>query len=62
MGKPCEYLSKMMPVQLAENIEYEKKWLQYYGEMPEKLDYHQGSIYDMLYDAIGAYPKSLAME
>ena len=62
MGKPCEYLSKMTPVQLAENLEYEKKWLQYYGEMPEKLEYHQGSIYDMLYDAIRAYPKALAME
>ena len=62
MGKPCEYLSKMTPVELAENLEYEKKWLQYYGEMPEHLEYHQGSIYDMLYDAIRAYPKVPAME
>lgn len=62
MGKPCEYLEKMTPVQLAENYECEKRWLQYYGEMPEKLDYHQGSIYDMLYDAVRAYPKNLAME
>ena len=62
MGRPCEYLSKMTAIQLAENVAFEKKWLRYYGEMPENLEYHQGSIYDMLYDAIRAYPKSLAME
>ncbi len=62
MGTPCEYLSGLSPVELASNAEIEKKWLQFYGEMPENLEYHQGSIYDMLYDAIRAYPKCPAME
>ena len=62
MGTPCEYLSGLSPVELASNAEIEKKWLQFYGEMPENLEYHQGSIYDMLFDAIRAYPKCPAME
>ncbi len=62
MGVPCEYLSQTKPLKLATDLDHEKKWLQFYGEMPENLDYHQGSVYDMLYDAIRAYPKSLAME
>lgn len=62
MGKPCEYLENLKPIQLASDLEYEKKWLQFYGDMPEKLEYHQGSIYDMFYDAVRAYPKNKAME
>ena len=62
MGTPCEYLSNMAPVKLATDLPFDKKWLRFYGEMPENLDYHQGSIYDMLYDAIRAYPNYPAME
>ncbi len=62
MGKPCSYFNEIKPFPLAENLEISKNWLQYYGEMPEKLEYHNGSLYDMLYDAIRAYPKSIAME
>lgn len=62
MGKACEYLSTMKAIKSVDLPEIEKKWLRYYGEMPEHLDYHKGSIYDMLACAVEKYPDYTAME
>ena len=62
MGKACEYLSTMKAIKSVDIPEIEKKWLRYYGEMPEHLDYHKGSIYDMLACAVEKYPDYTAME
>ncbi len=62
MGKACEYLSTMKAIKSVDIPEIEKKWLHYYGEMPEHLEYHKGSIYDMLKDAVEKYPDYMAME
>ena len=56
MGNKCDYLDLMSAVPLYEGEDVEKKWLSHYGDMPEKLEYHQGSIYDMLLDAVNEYP------
>ena len=62
MGNKCDYLDLMSAVPLYEGEDVEKKWLSHYGDMPEKLEYHQGSIYDMLLDAVNEYPDYPAME
>ena len=62
MGRPCEYISEMKAVKSVDIPPVDKKWLCYYGEMPEHLEYNKGSIYDMLMDAVGKYPDYLAME
>ena len=62
MGNKCEYLDLMSAVPLSDGAGVQKKWLSHYGDMPEKLEYHQGSIYDMLFDAVNKYPDYPAME
>ena len=62
LGRPCEYISDMKAVKSIDIPPMDKKWLGYYGNMPEHLEYHQGSIYDMLSDAVEKYPDYLAME
>lgn len=62
MGIACNYLYDMKAVELADFSKFEKRWLNYYGDMLPNLDYHQGSIYDMFRDSAVRYPDYMAME
>lgn len=62
MGKACEYLATMRAVECIDIPKTDKKWLSYYGDMPEHLNYNEGSIYDMLECAANKYPDNIAME
>lgn len=62
MGKVCEYLATMTAIKSIDIPETEKRWLCHYGEIPEHLAYHEGSIYGMLERAAEKYPDYTAME
>ncbi len=62
MGVACKYLFDMKSIELADFDKFEKRWLNFYGDMQPNLQYHQGSIYDMFRDAAIQYPDNLAVE
>lgn len=62
MGSACEYIKTMNAVVPATLPESKMPWLSQYGDMRKNLEYCQGSIYDMLNEAIQKYPNYTAME
>ena len=62
MGKACKYFSTMKPITLIDLPEEEKTWLQHYGNMPEHMQYNEGSIYDMFHEVAQQFPELPALE
>ena len=62
MGKACKYFSAMKPITLIDLPEEEKTWLQHYGNMPEHMQYNEGSIYDMFHEVAQQFPELPALE
>ena len=62
MGKVNEYISKIVDKLNKLKYNEEKPWLKYYDRMPEHLNYYNGSMYDMVYDASLKYPSNIALE
>ncbi len=51
MGKVNEYINRLIKFIKNEKTENkEKPWLKYYGDVPESLNYFNGSMYDYLKD------------
>lgn len=48
-----------MRIEHMDNIK--APWLTFYGEVPPHLDYPDGSMFDMVEEAAGQYPKNAAM-
>ena len=52
MGKVNDYINKLLSyIKKDSKDNKEKPWLKYYGEMPEHLNYFNGSMYDYLYES-----------
>lgn len=62
MGIVNDYINKVVTKLNEYKYNATKPWLQYYDRMPEHLDYYNGSIYDMVYDAALQYPHNIALE
>ena len=62
MGKACKYFSTMKPITLIDLPEEEKTWLQHYGNMPEHMQYNEGSIYDIFHEVAQQFPELPALE
>lgn len=62
MGKVNDYISKIIDKINKFKYNEEKPWLKYYDRMPENLNYYNGSMYDMVYDAAEKYPNYNALE
>ena len=51
MGKVNDYINKLISfIKNEKPINKEKPWLKYYGDVPESLNYFNGSMYDYLKD------------
>ena len=53
MGKVNDYIEKMLKylkIEIKDNKE--KPWLKYYKNVPESLNYYQGSMYDYLKESV----------
>lgn len=62
MGKVNNYIKKMLKsLKINKHYDKEKPWLKYYEDLPEHLNYYQGSIYDSLRDITLRYPKNSAI-
>ncbi len=61
MGKVNDYITKMLKfINKEKAYNKEKPWLKYYRDLPEGLNYYQGSIYDKLRDTAYKYNKNIA--
>ena len=53
MGKVNDYIEKMLKyLKIEINYNKEKPWLKYYKNVPESLNYYQGSMYDYLKESV----------
>src|SRR5574344_412086 len=59
MGIVNDYIKKLLK-KFKENIDNEKPWLQYYGDMNEHLSYFNGSIYDFVADTASRNEEKIA--
>ena len=62
MGIVNKYISKIIDKINGVKYNEDKPWLKYYDRMPEHLNYYNGSMYDMVYDAFLKYPNYYALE
>jgi len=62
MGKVNDYISKIVDKINSFKYNANKPWLKYYDRMPEHLNYYNGSMYDIVYDASLKYPNYYALE
>lgn len=62
MGTECKYFSSMEALKLVDLPTEEKTWLKHYGNMPEHMQYREGSIYDLLKEMIDKQPDAPALE
>ena len=61
MGKVNDYINKLIKFIKNEKPENkEKPWLKYYGDVPESLNYFNGSMYDYLKDTASKNEKRSA--
>ena len=61
MGKVNDYINKLIKFIKNEKPENkEKPWLKYYGDVPERLNYFNGSMYDYLKDTASKNEKRSA--
>ena len=61
MGKVNDYINKLIKFIMNEKPENkEKPWLKYYGDVPESLNYFNGSMYDYLKDTASKNEKRSA--
>ena len=51
MGIVNEYINKLLKYVKKKKDNKEKPWLKYYGDVPEHLNYFNGSMYDYLYES-----------
>ena len=61
MGKINEYIKKLIKKRIKKRDE-EKPWLDLYEDVPEKLDYYTGSLYDAIKESGDKYSKLTAYE
>lgn len=62
MGIVNDYINKIVNKLNEFKYDKDKPWLKYYDMMPEKLNYYNGSMYDMVSDASIKYPDYVALE
>lgn len=62
MGTSCRYIKELTAFSLTDIPCERKPWLKYYGNMSEKIEYNNGSIYDMFTLAAKKYPNNDAMD
>ncbi len=62
MGIVNDYISKIINNINNHIYDREKPWLRYYDRMPEKLNYYNGSMYDIVSDTAIKYPNYIALE
>lgn len=62
MGIVNDYINKIMNKLSEKKQNNEKPWLKYYDRMPEKLEYYNGSMYDIVLDTKDKYPNNIALE
>lgn len=60
MGKENDYIKKMIK-KFKNEFEYKKPWFKYYGDMPENINYFQGSLYDYLSDTASRNENRIAI-
>ena len=61
MGKVNDYINKLISfIKNEKPINKEKPWLKYYGDVPESLNYFNGSMYDYLKDTASKNEKRSA--
>ena len=62
MGIVNNYINKIVDKINKFKYDENKPWLKYYDRMPEKLNYYNGSMYDILLDTSLKYPSYIALE
>ncbi len=60
MEKVNDYIKKMIK-KFKNEFEYKKPWFKYYGDMPENINYFQGSLYDYLSDTASRNENRIAI-
>ena len=48
MGRVNDYIKKLISIIKGNNTKYEKPWYRYYKDIPEHLNYFDGSLYDKI--------------
>lgn len=62
MGTKCDFFSMVKTIRPIDFPDEEKTWLRHYGNMPEHMSYHEGSIYEFLKEMVDKQPDAPALE